>query len=471
MRKRAAFASLLLSACAVGPDYVAPSVDVPSQWNTETPTAEAASAPLSAQWWMVFNDPTLAALVDEALVANSDLSIAAARVAEARANLRLTDADLYPRLDGEVNATRTGNSQETALANSGKPYNDFNAAAVLSYEVDLWGRLRRADEASRAQLLSIEANREAIRNALVSDMATGYFNLMAIDTQIAVTHETVASRQATYDYTSRQYRGGAIDALTFRQTEAELASAKAALPALEQARTEQETSLAVLMGRSPKALTESAVARGASLTALPVPPAVPVALPSSLLQRRPDIVAAEQALIAANAEIGVATAEYFPKLSLSALVGLDAAQTGNLLQRSARNWQMGAGLAAPLFDAGRTRAHVDATSARAEQARIAYQQTVRTAFAEVVNALSAIRTTQAQVEANAAQVVARSEAQRIAKRRYEAGYSAQLELLDVERNLYTAQQAEIAARSDRLSAYATLYKALGGGWLPYTTQQ
>lgn len=459
--------ALLTTSCAVGPDYARPSFEFPDLWGSTADTAavtfDPAEQQVPAEWWKQFNDPVLSDLIEEALKANSDLLVAAARISEARASLRISESALYPAIDGTAGATRTSRSEVSATSTTHKPYNDFSLAAVLSYEVDIWGRIRRSNESARAQLLSVKANRDAIRNAVVSDVASGYFNLLALDAQVAITKDTIASRKASFDYARRQYNGGVLDALSYRQSEAELAAAETDLPPLEQARTEQQNALSLLLGRSPKAIVEGTVQRGTTL-ALPTPPVIPAILPSGLLERRPDVMSAEQSLIAANAGIGVATADYFPKLSISALLGLDAKDADDLFKSAARNWQIGAGLSAPIFNAGRTEANVDVAKAQAEAAQATYQQTVRTAFAEVLNALEASRTSTARVKADTAQVGARTEAARIARRRYDTGYSEQLELLDTERTLYTARLSAVTSQRDRLIAYVTLYKALGGGW-------
>ncbi|MES2983807.1 MAG: efflux transporter outer membrane subunit [Pseudomonadota bacterium] len=465
MRKLTLSAMLLLTACSVGPDFAMPNLELPTLWSHES-AVSTATTPIPLDWWKLFNDPILTALEEEGQKANADTLLAAARVAQARAQLGLSEANQYPQLDAQGGANRTSRSKESATnpGGSAKPYNDFSVAAVLSYEVDLWGKLRRASESARAQLLSTQANRDAVALAVASDIASGYFNLLALDAQIAVTKQTIATRQSSEHYQASHYKHGAIDALSYRQAEAELAQAQAVLPGLEQAQVEQQNALSILLGRSPHALVERPIARGKALSALPVPPAIPADLPSSLLTRRPDIAAAQQDMVAANADIGVATAAYFPSLSLSALIGLDSQHVDNLLKSSARNWMLGGSLAAPILDAGRTRANVDAAKARNDAAIITYQQVVRSAFAEALNAMSAVRTSEVAAAAQTRQVTARRDAARIAARRYDAGYSTQLERLDTDRALFQSQLDQIQSTRDRLSASVTLYKALGGGW-------
>jgi multidrug efflux system outer membrane protein len=470
MRKLSPLALLLVTACMVGPDYEQPKLDLPSVWSQEeaakTTAADVQHEAVQKDWWNEFKDPTLTALVEEGLKANADLALAAARVAEARAVLRLNDAQLYPNISAQANATRVGPGEESraGATTGGKPYNDFTAAAVLDYEIDLWGKLRRASESAQAQLLSQQANRDAVRLAVASDIATGYFNLLALNAQEKVTRSTITSRKTSFDYQRKQYDVGAIDVLTFKRAEAELAAAEATLPLIEQGRIEQQHALGVLQGRAPKELIEKPLTSTQNIAALPVPPHMPSAAPSSLLQRRPDIAASEQALIAANAEIGVARAAYYPTLSLSALLGVASADIDNLLKGSAKTWQLGAGGAMPILDFGRTGANVDAAEARKEQALVSYQQTVRLAFVDVANALSAVRTSENRTQAQIRQVKANEETVRVAGLRYNAGYSTQLDQLDAQRQLFAAQLESIAAMQDRLAATVTLYKALGGGW-------
>lgn len=471
MRKLSLTAALLLTACAVGPDYEGVSFDMPESWAetqsaSATTDAAAETVPVQKEWWKLFGDPTLDTLVEEGFAHNSDLAVAAARVAEARGILRLTDADLYPTLSAQAGATRVGPSEESYSGSiRNKPYNDFNVSAVLSYELDLWGKLRRASESAKAQLLAEEANRDAVQLALASDIATGYFNLLGLDQQVDVTRKTVASRQSAFNYQRKQYDVGAVDILTYQRAEAELAAAQATLPALEQAKTEQANALSVLLGRSPQQIIEGTVERKAELNALPIPPLMPADAPSTLLERRPDISAAEQQLIASNALVGVAKADYYPSISLSALIGLASLDVDNLFKGSARAWNTGAAATMPVLDFGRVGGNVDAAEARKQQAWLNYQQTVRAAFADVGNALSRVKTTEAEAFAQLRQVKANQESLRIASLRYDAGYATHLDQLDAQRQLFASQLAQIDARQRRLSATVTLYKALGGGWV------
>lgn len=463
----AATTTILLSACSVGPDYVKPLLALPGKWlhsDTELSDAAQASETISLDWWKGFNDPVLTQLEEEGLSANTDLARAAASVAQARAIVRANRANFFPQLNLEGGAGRNSNSEELITTTSSKPYNNFSLAATLDYEVDLWGRLRRGSESAQAQLLSARANQDAVRLAVASDIAVAYFNLRALDAQIKVTENTIQSRQESFEYQQKQALAGVVNALVYKQAEAELATAQALLPLLRQQRQEQETSLAILLGRSPQAIVENPIIRGKNIDHLPSLPVMPKELPSALLERRPDIQSSEQNLVAANAAIGVARADYFPRLSLTSLIGLQSTDADNLLQSSARNWQIGGAIAGPLLDFGRTKSTVETAQSRKDDALAQYQRTVQQAFKEAVDAMNASHNSDLRIKAQVAQAAARAEALRLSKIRYNAGYINYLEVLDAQRFFHQAQLDRITAKRDRLVAAVNLYKALGGGW-------
>lgn len=473
-----ACAAALLSACSLAPGYDRPSFDMPDVWPfaSAAPADQAADQKqqqIIADWWKNYNDPVLTALIDEGLKNGDDLALAAARVAQARAQVDAAGADRFPELDIQGNAARSKGAYGVSNPTYSKAPvgNNFGLSGVLSYEVDLWGKLASASHYAQAQLLSADYNRANVRLAVAAEIAQGYFNLRALDAQIAVTQNTIAARSDAYDLEKSQYNHGATDGLTFRQSESELAAARAELPVLQQAREEQASALAVLLGRSPKDillgdmnLTKDGTDASAMIDALPVPPTLPADLPSTLLTRRPDIAAAEQQLIAANANIGVARAAYFPTISLSGLMGFSSVDVGHMFDSTSRTWQLGSTLAGPVVDFGRTSANVDLAHGQYDAALATYQQSVRTAFKDVRDALMATQTTAARQEADAAQVESQSESLRLANLRYKAGYSNHLEVLDSQRGLYAAQIDRIDAKRARLVASLNLYKALGGGW-------
>jgi multidrug efflux system outer membrane protein len=459
-------ATTLLSACNLSPELKKPEMAMPQKWSDTTAEATNSAVAIPVDWWNEFEDENLTKLIEEGLRYNANVQLAAARVAEARASLSLNNANLFfPTISGQGGFNRTSNSRETALgAATSKPYNSFSLAAVLDYELDLWGRLRNASDSAKATLLSVESNRDAVYLAVAADIANSYFNLMAIEAQIEVTEDTIKGREENYKYQETQFKYGAVNSLTYKQAESELASARAALPSLKQAKQEQESALSVLLGRTPADIVGGNIEKTKALNMIPVPPVLPQELPSTLLTRRPDIQAAEQNLVAANADVGAARADFFPRLSLSALVGVSSADADRLFRSSARNWQGGAALAGPLLDFGRTNANVDVTLSRKDQAAINYQQTIRGAFKDVVDSLSGIETSNERVNAQVAQTDARDETLRQAELRYKAGYSNYLEVLDAQRFLYQARLERIVAERDRLTSAVNLYKALGGGW-------
>jgi multidrug efflux system outer membrane protein len=454
---------LTVSGCVLGPDHVRPDTDLPSGW-AAVAAQDAPEAPIDPHWWRRFDDPVLTALIEEALQHNADLSLAAARIAEARAVLNLRDAERYPLLGAQASGARQQGSEETALPSSGAIYNDFSLGAVLRYEVDLWGRLARSSEAARAQLLAGVATQDAVRLAVAADVAAGYFNLRALDLQMNIAERTVQTRQDSYRFQESRYRNGAISQLAFRQAESELAAAQAELPALRQQHTLQRNALSVLLGRTPREIVETSISGGRAIEAFAVLPEVPMGLPSSLLMRRPDIRAAEEQLRAANAQIGVARAAYFPSLSLTGLFGVQSDALSDLFSAPAKTWQFGGDLAAPILDFGRTRANVRAAEARREQALVNYQQTVRTAFREVLDALESRRAASERLAAQDRQIKALRETTRLAQRRFDEGYSDYLEVLDAQRTLFTVELAQVNTQQQRLRALVNLYKALGGGW-------
>lgn len=459
--------ALLLGACSLIPDYAPPKLDLPELWPSTEATEELAQTAISDEWWRAFGDETLNQLEAEGLAANDDLFRAASRVAEARALLSYREADQLPLLSTQGNATRTSNSGNSTIAgrqSTSKPFNSFGLAAVFDYEIDLWGRLRSATASARANLLATEAARDAVRLAVASDIATGYFNVQALNARIKITENTINARESAYRYQETQLRYGALDRLTASQAKSELEAARGELPLLQQARQDQESALAVLLGRSPKDIAEKPLARDADIGTLLTPPAVPADLPSTLLTRRPDIQAAEQRLLAANADIGVARTDYLPRISLGALLGLSSAEASTLLRASAREWELGANLSGPLIGFGRADAGVDISEAVRGQYEADYRQAIRQAFKETLDALSAVQTSEARLQAQIAEADSRAETLRLANLRYNAGYSTHLEVLDAERFLYQSQLERADAQRDRLVAVVNLYKSLGGGW-------
>jgi multidrug efflux system outer membrane protein len=454
--------STLLAGCfTLGPDYRRQAIDAPDVWPTPT---TAASVP--AEWWRGYQDPALDAMIQEALSHNADLRLAVARVDEARASLGVARADQWPGVSANASASRNRSSENSALALPGVDpiYNNVRATLDASYEIDFWGKYRRATEAARADLLATQFNRDAVRLALIAEVSRGYFNLRALDAQVAITKRTVSTRQASLSLQRERFAAGVASELELRQVEAEAAAAQALLPVLETQLARQETALSVLLGRSPREIVGATPERGAALEALTVPPAVPAGLPSDLLEHRPDLQQAEQVLIAANARIGQAKAAYFPSISLTGLVGGESTKLADLFSAPARIWQVSGSAAQTVFDAGRTGSRVKAAQAREQQALAQYQSAIQNAFRDTLDALVAQRKAREVLDAEESRVAALQSALDLARLRYQNGVSSQLDVLDAERGLLAAELNRVEAQRVQLAATADLFKALGGGW-------
>lgn len=454
---------LLLAGCATGPKYERPAADLPAAWR-DLP-AQGRNAP-AERWWTLYGDAALERLMEEALAHNRDLALAAARVEEARALLQIADSSRSPSVDATFDRDRTRSSERSSVPlPPGVPLerNSYRGSVNVAYEIDLWGRLRSASDAARAELLASEAAQETVRVGLAAQVAQSYFALIALDAQIETTRRTLALRERTLELQRVRSTAGLIGDLDLRQIEAEVAAARAQLPALERSRSAEELALAVLLGRSPRAIVEQSVARETD-RGEPAAAIVPEGLPSDLLLRRPDVAQAEQRLIAANARIASARAAFFPRISLTGYLGAESASLGDLFSGPARIWQLAFALAQPIFQGGRLSAEVEAVTARERQALAQYQKTLQEAFREVREAL--IRQDRAReiFEAEGVRVKALDEAVRLARIRYENGRSSQLEVIDAERNLLQAQLNRIEALRAQRAATADLVKALGGGW-------
>ncbi|MEQ1592048.1 MAG: efflux transporter outer membrane subunit [Thiobacillaceae bacterium] len=452
-------ALLSLSGCFSLPKIRQPDPELPAAW----PEGQA-QAVVASDWWTSYNDPVLNSLEDEALVHNADIRLAAARIDEARANLGLAKADQYPSAQIGINAGRTKATEVGSFPIPSPINNDFRANLQAVYEVDLWGRYRKASEAARADMLSTEYAREVVRLSLASDVAKGYFALRALDAQLDLTTQTMTNRKDAIDLQQLRFDNGLSSELDLRQAEAELASTDASAAQVKQAVRQQELALAVLLGRSPRAIVEDQVARGSILSALTNPPAVPAGLPSDLLARRPDLRQAEQNLLATQARIGEAKAKLFPDLSLTGNLGSESKRLADLFSGPATVWGLTASLVQTVYNAGRTESALQAADARQTQALVNYDQAVQGAFREVLNALVAQRQLRELVDADQRRIDALSKASELADLRYKNGIDNYLLVLDAQRSLYQAQQNTIDARRAQLSATADLFKALGGGW-------
>ena len=444
----------LVSGCAVGPNYARPEVPTPAAFRADTAPADLASL-ADVKWFELFKDERLQEMIRTALVQNFDLRDAVVRVELARANLGITRADQFPTIEASAGIT----SQRTAGSGSQSRRFGTVAADLLSFEIDAWGRLRRATEAARADLLASDNFRKAVITTLVSDVATAYFNLLELDMELAIARRTLQLREESLTIIRNRERGGLGTLLEVRQGEQLVYAAAQVIPDVEQLVEQTENQLSLLLGGSP-----TAMARGLSLIDQEQPPAVPAGLPSALLNRRPDILAAEQNLVAANAFIGVAKAAYFPRISLTGFLGLQSDALSNLFSGPARIWQFVPQVTQPIFNAGRLRSNVRLATAQQEIALIEYQRVIQTAFREVSDSLiqyQKVREIRAQQELLVATLQERS---RLSYVRYQGGIDTLLNALDADRDLFDAELRLAQTRRNELLALVQLYRALGGGW-------
>jgi multidrug efflux system outer membrane protein len=460
MRRYLAISLALLAGCAVPVKYERPPIELPTAWKDTAPRFAQ-----DGRWWRIYDDAQLEKAVDEALGANGDLLIAAARVDEARAVLGEANSFFWPTVDARAATSRQQVSTRTATAFPGIPreYNNNRATLNVSYELDLFGRLRAGAAAARAELEASQASRDAVRLALAAQVAKSYFALRSLDEQVDLTRRTVALREEALGLQRKRLQGGVISEFELRQLEAETAVVRAQLPPLERDREREEAALTVLLGRSPKAVFESQVALKQVFEERPGPAVLPPGLPSELLLRRPDLVEAERQLAAANARVAVARSEMFPTITLTGFLGSESAALGNLFSGSpAATWQLAAGLTQPIFAGGRLSARRDAATARERQVLLQYQQAIRSAFGEVRTALIVQARALESFEAERAREVALTDTLRLARLRYQNGVASQLDVIDAERGLLAARIARIEALRAHRAAVADLFRALGG---------
>jgi multidrug efflux system outer membrane protein len=459
-------AAAWLTGCAVGPNYHRPTVQIPQTFRAPEPLpAPQANSFADLKWWQVFKDDELQQLVKTALAQNYDLRDAVDRVEAARANLGVTRSNQFPQVNasGNVQFTRFSRDASLPLPTSFVKSQDRTwgeaTLNLLSFEVDIWGRLRRATEAARANLLSAEENRKAVVVTLVSDVASAYFTLRELDYELEISKRTLDTRRESLQLVQSRQGGGVATLLDLRQAEQLVDTAAQTIPTLQEQIEQTENQINLLLGKNPAAMI-----RQDSFNEQVVPPEVPAGLPSALLERRPDIEAAEQNLIAANAEIGVAKAEYFPQLSLSAAVGGQSTQLATLFTGPNRAWSFVPQLTQPIFTAGRIRSNVRLAEAERESALNQYEKAIQTAFTEVSNALIAhqrVRESRVQQEAL---VAALQDRKRLAYVRYRGGVDTQLNALDADRDLFNAELSLRQIKLSELLSVVQLYKALGGGW-------
>jgi multidrug efflux system outer membrane protein len=452
--------AILSSGCAVGPNYKRPAVTVPGTYRGLAPEEAGKTESVSIgdqKWREVFQDEQLRSLIRTALQQNYDVRIAGARILEAQAQLGITRADQFPSVSGGASISDQRSARSAFLPAFERGAGQLNVSAA--WELDFWGKFRRATEAARANLLASEWARQEIIATLVANVSAAYFQLRAQDLELEISKRTLASRQESLRLTRILADHGSTSMLDVRQAEQLVFTAAAEIPALEQQIEQQENLISILLGKNP-----ADVPRGQNLTEQARPPEVPPGLPSSLLERRPDIHEAEQQLIATNAQIGVARAAYFPQISLSGTAGFQSAALTDLFSGPAGTWNFGASLAQPIFTAGRLRSSVRFTEAQQQAALLLYEQTVQGAFRDVSDALIAYRKsrefrTQEELLFQSAQ-----DSARLSHMRYTGGVTGYLEVLTNETNAFSAELGLVQAQLNELLALVQLYKALGGGW-------
>jgi len=458
----ALIAVFILTGCMVGPDYQRPDVDTPQNWRFED---KGAKDVVNTPWWEQFNDPVLNDLILIALQENKDVKIAAARVEQFLGLYGTTRAFLFPQIGAGASAGRQRLSQSTGPVpyerdpGINTTFDSYDIFVNVNWEIDLWGKIRRATEAARADLLSTEEARRAVILTLVTAVANSYVNLRDLDKQLVLTRETAQSYKESYDLFSLRYKYGIVSEIEVKQAQAQYEAAMANIPLLQKGIAQQENALSVLLGRNPGPMP-----RGKTIDEL-TPPAVPAGLPSDLLLNRPDLRQAEQNLVAANANIGVAKALYYPTLSLTGLFGFASMDLSDLFQGPAKMWSYAAPVTAPIFTAGAIEGQVRAAEALQQQTLVRYQQVIQTAFREVDDSLVDHQRTREQLAALGRETAALRDYVRLARLRYDNGYTSYLEVLYSETLLYNSEIQYTVTQGTLFQSLVNLYKSMGGGWV------
>jgi outer membrane protein, multidrug efflux system len=457
--------ALLIGCRAVGPNYNRPRINPPDVFRgaSNQTTITDASSLADLKWFEVFKDEALQELIRTALVQNYDLRDAVARVDAARANLGITRADQSPTItaSSDVTSVRSSTSGSFPFPQGFEQRRTFGSIALnmLSFEADIWGKLRRATEAAQANLLAAEENRKTVVTTLVGDVASAYFNLLESDMELEIAKRTLATREESLKLIRTRHEKGLATVLEVRQGEQLVRTAEKAIPGIEQVIEQTENQISLLIGQQP-----GPIRRGRSLTDQEQPPSVPPGLPSELLERRPDIHTAEQTLVAANAIIGVAKAAYYPRISLTGLLGSQSSQLSSLFTGATGVWQFVPQATQPIFTAGRLRSNVELTTAQKELALVQYERVIQTAFREVSDALvqhQKVREIRGKQESLVATLQDRS---RLSYLRYRGGVDTLLNALDADRDLFDAELGLAQTRRNELLTLVQLYRALGGGW-------
>ena len=456
-----ALASALLAGCQIWPDYKRADVGLPGTYSASADLAEAnLAAAIPKDWWVLYQDPLLSGYVTSALKNNTSIQMAVAKIEESDAYAREVGAARLPQFNLTSSAVKRRVTElgQVPVFGGSPTQNNFTLGIGTVFELDFWGKVRRARESATALALSNRYSRDTVALSLSSLVASQYFLICSLDAQIAITQSNLKSRQDSLDLTQKRFNGGIVSALDVHQSEVIVYNLQAQLPELARQRAITEHQLAVLTGVLDLTVPVS------DLKGLPLPPMPPLGLPSAILESRPDVQQAEQQLIAANANIGVAKAALYPTISLTGRFGGESALLSNLLKSGARVWTLGLDLALPIFDSGRLNSKVDQVSAKQKQALAAYSETIQTAFRETNDALVNVRQYREREQILENAKMASTKALDIAKTRYKSGYSAYLDVLEAERNQNDISLSYVQARQARLIASVDLIKALGGGW-------
>lgn len=452
----------LVSGCVQGPDYAKPVVEVPSAYRFSGQPVPTDATTAGEAWWSGFSDPNLDGLVSEALASNRDLRIATGRVDEFAAILAGTRSQGLPQVGYGLSGNRTRTSEDKLPAIVDPLSTTFSTLLSASWEIDLWGRIRRETEAARANLLASEEARRGVTLTLISSVIASYVTLLDLDQQLRVAEATVAGRQKSVDLFETRLKGRWISEFEMSQVRAEYESVASQVPPLRQAIAVQEHALSVLLGRNPGPIERTSLESIRS-------PVVPAGIPSDLLVRRPDILQAEQQLIASNALIGAARALFFPRISLTGLFGFASASLGKLFSGPAHTWSFTGDVAGPIYTGGGITAAVDQAEARRDQSLANYELVIQNAFRDVEDSLADLRHSAELRETAERRVAANRRGLELAVERYENGYSDYLEVLDMERGLFSAELQLASARGDYQRALVNLYRALGGDWAAVPT--
>lgn len=449
-----AFIIIGMAGCSVGPNFVKPVVNSPAEFRFDL-TGEDTTEILS--WWELFNDPVLDTMIRIALIENRDVRIAAARIEEARANMRYNKANMWPYIGYEGNIS-SGNLNNVLMSGGTDHFTNYYAAPVLAWELDFWGKYRRATESARAEMMATEFSHRSIMISLISDVASLYFQLLDFDNRLDISRSTLVIRQEYLNIMQERYNKGIVAEIDVNQAQIQEAIAAAAVPEYARLVANTENLLSILIGRNP-----GPIIRGAQLEKQAIPPDIPPGLPSTLVQRRPDILEAEQYVASQNAMIGYAQAMRFPTFSITGLLG--AASPELTTSAISAAWSVSGSILGPIFNFGKNKRRVEVERKRTEQAYLMYDQVVLNAFRETEDALIAVTTYRDQLEAVVRQRVAAENATRLSRARYDEGITSYLEVLDSERTLFDASLSASATLQYRLNSYVDLYKTLGGGWI------